>query len=58
MLKPLQDRVVIKMMEGEETTKSGIILTGNAQEKPQNSRSFRSWTRRIRYRWKSRRDGV
>ena len=35
MLKPLQDRVVIKMMEGEETTKSGIILSGTAQEKPQ-----------------------
>lgn len=35
MLKPLADRVVIKMVESEETTKSGIILTGNAQEKPQ-----------------------
>ena len=35
MLKPLADRVVIKMIEGEETTKSGIILSGNAQEKPQ-----------------------
>ena len=35
MLKPLSDRVVIKMMESEETTKSGIILAGNAQEKPQ-----------------------
>ena len=35
MLKPLADRVVIKMLEKEETTKSGIILTGNAQEKPQ-----------------------
>ncbi len=35
MLKPLQDRVVIKMMEGEETTKSGIILAANAKEKPQ-----------------------
>lgn len=35
MLKPLTDRVVIKMKEVEETTKSGIILAGNAQEKPQ-----------------------
>ncbi len=35
MLKPLADRVVIKMKEEEETTKSGIILAGNAQEKPQ-----------------------
>ena len=35
MLKPLSDRVVIKMLEKEETTKSGIILAANAQEKPQ-----------------------
>jgi chaperonin GroES len=34
-LKPLADRVVIKMAEVEETTKSGIILTGAAKEKPQ-----------------------
>ena len=34
-LKPLSDRVVIKMTEAEETTKSGIILTGSAKEKPQ-----------------------
>ena len=34
-LKPLADRVVIKMVEAEETTKSGIILTGTAKEKPQ-----------------------
>ena len=34
-IKPLADRVVIKMVEAEETTKSGIILTGNAKEKPQ-----------------------
>lgn len=33
-LKPLSDRVVIKMCEAEETTKSGIILTGAAKEKP------------------------
>ena len=35
MIKPLGSRVLIKMKEGEETTKSGIILTGSAQEKPQ-----------------------
>jgi len=35
MIKPLSDRVLIKMKENEETTKSGIILAGNAQEKPQ-----------------------
>ncbi len=34
-LKPLQDRVVVKMAEVEETTKSGIILAGTAKEKPQ-----------------------
>ena len=34
-LKPLADRVVIKMVEAEETTKSGIILAGAAKEKPQ-----------------------
>ena len=32
---PLADRVVIKMEEAEETTKSGIILTGSAKEKPE-----------------------
>ena len=32
---PLQDRVVVKLVEAEETTKSGIILTGAAKEKPQ-----------------------
>ena len=34
-LKPLADRVVVKMVEVEETTKSGIILTASAKEKPQ-----------------------
>ncbi len=34
-VKPLGDRVVIKNVETEETTKSGIILTGTAKEKPQ-----------------------
>ena len=34
-LKPLADRVIIKQVEAEEMTKSGIILTSGAQEKPQ-----------------------
>jgi chaperonin GroES len=34
-IKPLGDRVVIKMIETEETTKSGIVLPGTAKEKPQ-----------------------
>lgn len=34
-IRPLFDRVVIKICEVEETTKSGLILTGNAKEKPQ-----------------------
>ena len=34
-LKPLADRVIIKMVEAEETTKGGIILTGTAKEKPE-----------------------
>ena len=35
MIKPLGSRVLIKMKEGEETTKSGIILSSGAKEKPQ-----------------------
>lgn len=35
MIKPLNDRVLIKMIEAEETTKSGIILSAGSQEKPQ-----------------------
>ncbi len=35
MIKPLGDRVVIKNLESEETTKSGIVLPGTAKEKPQ-----------------------
>lgn len=34
-LKPLADRVIVKAVEAEETTKTGIILPGTAQEKPQ-----------------------
>ena len=35
MIKPLGNRVLVKMKEGEETTKSGIILASSAKEKPQ-----------------------
>ena len=35
MIKPLENRVLIKMVEAQETTKSGIILSSGSQEKPQ-----------------------
>ncbi|HXK72278.1 MAG TPA: co-chaperone GroES [Clostridia bacterium] len=35
VIKPLCDRIVIRMLESEETTKSGIVLPGSAKEKPQ-----------------------
>ncbi|NLV91536.1 MAG: co-chaperone GroES [Firmicutes bacterium] len=37
-LKPLADRVVIKLVETEETTKSGIVLPDTAKEKPQQGK--------------------
>ena len=36
-LVPLGDRVVLKQLEAEETTKSGIVLPGQSQEKPQQA---------------------
>ena len=36
-LSPLGDKVVLKQLEAEETTASGIVLPGNAQEKPQQA---------------------
>lgn len=36
-IRPLGDRVVIKRLEAEETTKSGIIVTGTAKERPQEA---------------------
>ena len=36
-IKPLSDRVVVKMLESEETTKSGSVLPGSAKEKPQEA---------------------
>ena len=40
-LTPLADRVILKMVETEETTKSGIILTSAAKEKPEVAESER-----------------
>ena len=36
-IKPLFDKVVVKRVEAQETTKAGILLPGSAQEKPQMS---------------------
>ena len=44
MLKPLGDRIVVKMLEKEETTKSGIILAGKSEEKSQGYKS-RRWNK-------------
>ena len=59
-IKPLSNRVVLKNVEAEETTKSGILLAGSAKEKPQMSEvvaigpgevrdgvtAFQAWLRR------------
>ncbi len=37
MIRPLGDRVVLRGCEAEETTKSGIVLTGSSKEKPQEA---------------------
>lgn len=37
IIKPLADRVLLKALEAEETTKSGLILAASAQEKPEMS---------------------
>ena len=44
-LTPLADRVILKMLEAEETTKGGIILTGSAKEKPQMAEVLAERTR-------------
>ena len=44
-LTPLADRVILKMVETEETTKGGIILTGSAKEKPSVAPAA-TWTAR------------
>ena len=56
MIKPLGSRVLIKMKEGEETTKSGIILARGCSRKTTSSRSYRSRTWR-NDRWKTRNHG-
>ena len=38
MIKPLLDRVVLKLIEAEETTKSGILLASSSKEKPHIAR--------------------
>ncbi len=41
MLKPLADRIIVKMLEKEETTKSGIILSSKTEEKSQIAQVLR-----------------
>lgn len=55
MIKPLEDRVLLKMVEAEETTKSGIILSSGSQEKPQIAEVIACRTRKSR-RGKENRD--
>lgn len=55
-LVPLGDRVVLKQLEAEEKTQSGIVLPGQAQEKPQQAAVVAvgpGWSRR----WKRSKDG-
>ncbi len=47
MIKPLEDRVLLKMKDAEETTKSGIILSSGSQEKPQIAEVISVGTGRI-----------
>lgn len=49
-LTPLGDRVVLKQLEAETTTKSGIVLTTATQEKPQEAEVIcsRTWNRRCK----------
>ncbi|BEI76765.1 hypothetical protein Rumi1_25630 [[Ruminococcus] torques] len=50
-LVPLGDKIVLKQLEAEETTKSGIVLPGQAKEKPQEAEVIAVGTGR-KYRWK------
>ena len=43
-LTPLADRVILKMLEAEETTKGGIILTASAKEKPSIAEVPAAWS--------------
>lgn len=47
MLKPLGDRVIIELVESEETTASGIVLPDSAQEKPQEGKVVAVGTGRV-----------
>ncbi|WP_243292892.1 co-chaperone GroES [Bacillus sp. FJAT-47783] len=47
MLKPLGDRVVIKLVESEEKTASGIVLPDTAKEKPQEGKVIAVGTGRV-----------
>ena len=50
-LVPLGDKIVLKQLEAEETTKSGIVLPGQAKEKPQEAEVIAVGHGR-KYRWK------
>lgn len=50
-LVPLGDKIVLKQLEAEETTKSGIVLPGQAKEKPQEAEVIAVGQGR-KYRWK------
>ena len=56
-LTPLADRVILKMVETEETTKGGIILTGSAKEKPSVAEVISVGRRRVRGRAAERHSG-
>lgn len=46
-LRPLGDRIVVKQLEAQTTTKSGIVLTGQAKEKPQEAEVVAVGTGRV-----------
>ena len=54
-LVPLGDKIVLKQLEAEETTKSGIVLPGTGKRKTPGSRSYRCGTG-WKYRWKRSRN--
>ncbi|WP_408009087.1 co-chaperone GroES [Pseudalkalibacillus sp. A8] len=47
MLKPLGDRIIVELVEGEETTASGIVLPDSAKEKPQEGKIVAVGTGRV-----------
>ena len=44
-LQPLEDRIVVRPGEGEETTASGLVIPDTAKEKPQQGEVLGRWTR-------------